>query len=49
MSEAPYYKVEVICTNCQWAGRVEILKGNPVHTKPCPNCECGLLKVKDGP
>lgn len=40
------YEVEVACGNCGHSGKVEILKGNPVESKYCPNCGCtGMRRI----
>lgn len=45
-----YYKVEIICPNCNYMITMEIPKGRRFHNsdlggQPCPNCEC---KIKEG-
>lgn len=41
VSEKPVYSVPVKCSNCDYDGEKEILKGCPVAEKmECPNCGC---------
>lgn len=38
------YKVKVYCTNCNFQGETDILKGKLVSKHPCPNCDTQSLK-----
>lgn len=40
----PTYEAEVACGNCGYSGKVQIIKGNPVESKACPNCGCGGMR-----
>lgn len=43
-----YYSMWVSCSNCNFGGKVAILKGNQVNNVRCPNCECSTLHISEG-
>jgi predicted RNA-binding Zn ribbon-like protein len=35
------YTVKAVCTNCDWKGTVELIKGHEFSRwRACPNCGC---------
>jgi len=39
------YSINITCSNCDYAGSVDIPKGTPVSSSiKCPNCECDTAR-----
>ena len=45
--EAPFYKLELDCKNCDTSGEIAISKGVKFEDVKCPNCGCKTLIKKD--
>ena len=41
-----YYSIEVVCGNCNFAGKVLTLKGKTISTRSCDICGCKTLTAK---
>lgn len=41
-----YYVAYIICENCRFEGKGELVKGISIQNNNCPYCGCTYLKYK---
>jgi Zn finger protein HypA/HybF involved in hydrogenase expression len=42
------YEIEILCSNCNFKNKIEVLKGKTVAETLCPNCGCKTLEIPNG-